>query len=106
VTKNGKLVGIISRADIVRALAQTRVPNPISTVDNGTLQKAIQDEIKKQPWINATYTNLMVRNGEVELMGFVDTADQKSALRVLVESVPGVKKVVGDVKLRQWQTTS
>ncbi len=106
VTKDGKLVGIISRADIVRALAQAKAPIPISTVDNGTLQKAIQDEIKKQPWIDATYTNLMVRDGVVELMGFVESPDQQSALRVLVEGVPGVKEVVGNIKLRQWQTGS
>jgi CBS domain-containing protein len=103
VTENGKLVGIISRRDIVRALAQAKVPIPVSSKENGALQKAIQDEIKKQPWINATYVNIMVSNGVVELMGVVDTAEQQSALRVLVEGVPGVKEVVGNVRLRTWQ---
>jgi CBS domain-containing protein len=103
VTDKGKLVGIISRADIVRALAQAKVPIPVASMENGVLQKAIQDEIKKQPWINATYVSFMVNNGVVELMGFVDKAEQQSALHVLVEGVPGVKKVVGNVRLRTWE---
>jgi predicted transcriptional regulator len=103
VTDKGKLVGIISRADIIRALAQAKVPIPVASVGNGALQKAIQDEIKKQSWINATYVSFMVNNGVVELMGFVDTVEQQSALQVLVEGVPGVKKVVGNVRRRTWE---
>ena len=103
VTDNGKLVGIISRADIVRALAQAKVPIPVSSIENGTLQKVIQDEIKKQPWINATYVSLIVNDGVVELTGFVDTPEQQSTLRVLVEGVPRVKAVVGNLRLRTWE---
>jgi CBS domain-containing protein len=103
VIDKGKLVGIISRADIVRALAHAKVPIPVSSIENGALQKAIQDEIKKQPWINATYVSFTVRYGVVELMGFVDTVEQQSALRVLVEGVAGVKEVVGNLKLRTWE---
>jgi CBS domain-containing protein len=106
VTDKGKLVGIISRADIVRALAQAKVPIPVASMENGVLQKVIQDEIKKQPWIDEVYLNAIVNNGVVELMGFVDTAEQQTALRVLVEGVPGVKEVADQVRLRKWEVSA
>jgi len=106
VTDKGKLVGIISRADIVRALAQAKVPIPVASMENGVLQKVIQDEIKKQPWIDEVYLNAIVNNGVVELMGFVDTAEKQTALRVLVEGVPGVKEVADHVRLRKWEVSA
>jgi CBS-domain-containing membrane protein len=106
VTDKGKLVGIISRADIVRALAQAKVPIPVASMENGALQKTIKDEIKKQPWIDDVYLNALVSNGVVELMGFVDTAEQHTALRVLVEGVPGVKEVVDHIRLRKWEVSA
>jgi osmotically-inducible protein OsmY len=43
--------------------------------------------------------NLAVKDGVVELWGAVDSDDQRRALRILVEGVPGVKRVEGDVGL-------
>ena len=106
VTENGKVIGILSRSDLVRAIARAKAPIAVSNTDNGALHKAIREEIKKQSWIDATYTNFMVNDGVVQLMGFVDTPEQQTALRVLIEGVPGVKEVSGNVQLRQWQTSS
>jgi CBS domain-containing protein len=99
VMEGGKLVGMISRADLVRKLAEVTVAAPAVRPDNGALQKAIWDEIKAQPWLKAAYMNLAVKDGTVELWGAVDSDEQRQALRVLVEGVSGVQKVENNVGL-------
>ena len=99
VTSGGGLVGMISRADLVRKLAEIAVTAPAKRSDSGTLQKAIWDEIKSQPWLKAAFISLAVKDGVVELWGAVDSEEQHRALRVLVEGVEGVEKVEDHVGL-------
>lgn len=99
VMEGGKLMGMISRADLVRKLAEVRVAAPARRPENGALQKAIWDQIKAQPWLKSAYMNLAVKDGVVELWGAVDSDEQRRALRVLVEGVSGVQKVENNVAL-------
>jgi CBS domain-containing protein len=99
VMDDGMLAGMISRADLVRKLAEIRIAAPAARPDNGVLQKAIWDEIKTQPWLESAYINLAVQDGIVELYGVVDSDDQRRALRILVEGVRGVQKVKDNVGL-------
>ena len=99
VMDDGKLVGMISRTDLVRKLAEVKIAEPATRSENGALQKAIWEEIKAQPWLRSAYINLAVRDGIVELYGAVDSEDQRRALRVLVEGVKGVQKVEDNVGL-------
>jgi CBS-domain-containing membrane protein len=93
VMDDGKLAGMISRADLVRKLAEVKISAPATRPDNGTLQKAIWEQIKAQSWLRSAYVSVQVKDGVVELWGAVDTAEQHRALRVLVEGVPGVVRV-------------
>lgn len=93
VMSDGRLVGMISRADLVRKLAETKVVAATARPDNGALQKAIWHEIRSQPWLKSAFVNLAVKDGVVELWGAVDSDEQHRALRVLVEGVEGVEKV-------------
>jgi CBS-domain-containing membrane protein len=93
VMAHGRLVGVISRADLVRKLAEIKVAAPAARPDNGALQKAIWGQIKSRPWLKTAFINLAVRDGVVELWGAVDSEEQRRALRVLVEGVDGVQKV-------------
>lgn len=93
VVKDGRLVGLITRGDLVRALSLTQVSKSAKKIDNAALHKALQDRIQKQPWINKTYINLTADDGAVEMWGFVDSAEQHRALRLLVEETEGVTKV-------------
>jgi CBS domain-containing protein len=99
VMDNGRLAGMISRADLVRKLAEVKIGASAARSDSGALQKAIWSEIKAQPWLKSAYINLAVRDGVVELWGAVDSDEQRHALRVLVEGVAGVQKVEGNVGL-------
>jgi CBS domain-containing protein len=99
VMDGGKLVGMISRADLVRKLAEVTVGAPAVRSENGALQKAIWEQMKAQPWLKAAYVNFAVKDGVVELWGAVDSEEQRRALRILVEGVSGVQKVENNVGL-------
>lgn len=91
VLQDGKLVGIISRADIVRALSQTEVVRP--SMSDAALEKSLQEKMRAQDWLEDTFINLAVRDGAVELTGFVASAEQRRALHVLIEATDGVHKI-------------
>jgi CBS domain-containing protein len=99
VMKEGRLVGIITRGDLVRALSQAQISKTAKTIDNAALHKTLHDRIRTQPWINDSYINLTVNDGVVELWGFVVTADQHSALRALIEETDGVRRVVDNLSV-------
>ncbi len=93
VLEAGRLVGIITRGDLVRALSQLQISKSVEKVDNAVLHKAVHERIRAQPWINESYIAVTVNDGVVELWGFVDTVDQHSALRALVEETDGVRRL-------------
>jgi osmotically-inducible protein OsmY len=91
--QEGRLVGIITRGDLVRALSQVQISKAAKKIDNAALHKTLHDRIRTQPWINDSYINLTVNDGVVELWGFVVSTDQQAALRTLVEETEGVSRV-------------
>lgn len=104
VVTDGKVVGIISRGDLVRVLAQTKSTDADERIDNGALHKRVYDALHAQPWMNTLYMNYTVSDGVVQLVGFVDTTEQKRAIEVVVSEVSGVKRVDDQLRLRTWQT--
>lgn len=99
VVKEGKLIGLISRADIVRALIQNEESSSGSKPDDSALQTAILKEIRAQSWLSARSVSVTVKNGVAELWGLVDTEDERKALHVLVEAVDGVQSLDDHVRL-------
>lgn len=93
VLRDGKLVGIVSRADLVRAFGQSQVARPLPSVDDAAIEQALLDKMRAQDWLDGTYLNVTVRNGVVELRGFIPSAEQRRALRVLIEEFGGITGV-------------
>jgi len=92
VVREGKLVGIVSRADLLRALTQAAPATAAQLSDNEIYEK-VMGELKKQPWASTFYTTVVVRDGVVEYYGYCGSDEYRQAMRVLAESVPGVKGV-------------
>jgi CBS domain-containing protein len=94
VIEGRKLVGIVSRANLVRALLRSL---PLTDSPSAASDQAIRDrilgEIAKQPWGPRASVDVRVDNGVVELRGAVTDDRERPALRVLAENVPGVKEV-------------
>jgi CBS-domain-containing membrane protein len=97
VMQGGRLVGIIARSDLVRALSQVQSSAATGNVENAVLHKSLRDRMGAQPWLNKNFVNFTVKDGEVELWGYVDSEDEHSALRALVEETDGVKRLEDNV---------
>lgn len=93
VVRDGKVVGIIARSDLVKALSKSPATASSANVDNGTLHRTLTDKIRSLPWLETSFLNVVVNDGVVRLWGYVGSNDQRRALRVLVEETEGVKSV-------------
>ena len=94
IVENGKLVGIVSRANLLQALAALRRDIPVeSRPEDSVLRERVVSEIRSKLWASASQINVIVHDGVVELWGAVDTQDEKDALRVAAELTPGVRTV-------------
>jgi CBS domain-containing protein len=92
VSKGGDLVGIVSRANIIQAIASIRPKFEISLSD-ATIRKKLMDELKKQPWSHVHRLNVTVTGGIVDLWGFVESEKERQAITVAAETTSGVTGV-------------
>jgi len=91
VVQDGKLVGIVSRANLLHALASVaREVRPVAG-DDAAIRDRIMAECAKQPW--APHVNVVVRDGVVELWGVITDERERQAFIVVTENVPGVRAV-------------
>ncbi len=93
VLEDGKLVGLITRSDLVRALAGMEIGKPVARSGNGAVQKALIERIAAQPWLNAYFLTPVVNDDVIDLWGFIGSAEQHKALYVLIEEVAGARKI-------------
>lgn len=92
VLREGRLVGILSRADLLRAFVTAADESNCDTSDEG-IRRRIADEIRRQAWSPQSMITVVVAGGEVHLHGVLFDDRLRAALQVLVENVPGVSKI-------------
>jgi CBS domain-containing protein len=93
VTRDGMLVGIVSRADLLRAMASLGGEAIPAGGDDGEIRTRLLVELAKQPWAPQVSTNILVRNGIVHLWGVIFDEKQRQAMAVAAENMAGVKGV-------------
>jgi len=94
VVADGRLVGIVSRADIVQEFAKRAAqPARRKKTSDASIRVALSRALKAKGWARDAYVNVVVDKGVVELSGAVANAEQRRALRILAEAVPGVRSV-------------
>ncbi|WP_254452510.1 CBS domain-containing protein [Roseicella sp. DB1501] len=94
VLEDGRLRGIVSRADLLRALVAPPKNEAGGELSDERIRQAVLAAMRKQPWIDSFYTLVEVKDGIVEFHGFMTTDQVKRGLKVLAEQVPGVRGVV------------
>ena len=99
VLREGKLVGIVSRGNLLQALATLEV-EAAGTVDDDAIRERLIAELRGQSWAHLPPDAIVVENGIVRLSGIVQTEDERRALRIAAENTPGVKGV--DDHLTIW----
>ena len=101
VLRDGALLGIVSRGNLLRALA-CRIAQPV-TSDDRVLRDRLLAELRTQPWGGEVPPgNIVVQDGVVHLWGYVDSEDERAARIVAAEGIPGIRAVEDHTQL--WHT--
>lgn len=96
VAHENHLLGIVSRADLLRALVEP--PAETGEYSDDRLRRAVLATMRREPWADTFFTLVDVKDGVVELHGFSNSAAVLRGLKVLVAQVPGVKGVVDNTQ--------
>jgi CBS domain-containing protein len=91
VTRGGRVVGIISRANLLHALASLSRDAKSPPGSDSAIRDKIIAAIGKQDW--APRINVIVNGGVAELHGVITDDRERAGLIVAAENVPGVKRV-------------
>jgi CBS domain-containing protein len=101
VTRGKHMVGIISRANLLQALAKIGPEAAQSPVSDGAIRERILAEMGKLAWMPSATVNPLVRFGVVDLHGYIFDERERAALKVLAENIPGVSAVCDHLVLAQ-----
>jgi CBS domain-containing protein len=93
VVEQERLVGIVSRADVMAALVGLLSERPVDARSDAEIRSQILAEIDQQPWGPRGSVDVLVTNGIVILKGTITDERERAALRVAAENVPGVRAV-------------
>jgi CBS domain-containing protein len=92
-----KLVGIISRANVIRGLAAQRTVTE-SIIDDRTIKASVEKALS-EAGVRRTFLDVIVSGGVVTLWGMVETLEEKQAVRVAAEMAPGATTVLDHVSI-------
>jgi len=93
VVRGNVVVGILTRANLVHALAGVARELMPTTASDEAIRTRLLTELAKEAWAPVALIDVMVRNGVVELWGAITEERQRAALVAAAENVPGVKAV-------------
>lgn len=99
VLAGGKLAGIVSRGDLVQALASAKA-RPRRRKSDAAIREALARAIKNAGWADGLMVNYTVAKGVVELYGLAASQAARDGLRVLAENIAGVRRVKDDLQVR------
>ena len=94
VVEGGRLVGIVSRANILQALVGAKDTGlPAMAADDQKIRNSVLDALGEHSWGGTATMNVVVNKGAVQLWGSVESEDAKKAVVMAAEAVPGVTSV-------------
>ena len=94
VIDDGKLAGIVSRADLLAALGRALDAQVVPAASDEDIRARILAELEKVEWAPRDGLTIAVADGIVELSGVVFDEHEREALRVAAENIPGVKGIL------------
>jgi CBS domain-containing protein len=93
VVREGCVVGIVSRANLLQALVARPAASAVTTSsDDRALRDAVFAAVKATG-SRTVYVNVLVADGVAHLWGMAHSQAERAAMRVAAETVPGVKRV-------------
>lgn len=94
VLDGNRVAGVVSRADLLRALSVAAREHREVVGDDRTIRGHILDTLTHETWAPKTTLNITVVNGVVDLWGTIGNDQERRAICVIAENTPGVKKVI------------
>jgi CBS-domain-containing membrane protein len=101
IVQDDRLVGIVTRANLVQAVASVPDALEISPTDSD-IRERLLSHLGEQPWAHRASLNVTVKNGVVSLWGLADSETEKQAIRVAAETLPGVRGVNDHLIVRPY----
>ena len=97
VAKDGKLVGIVSRSNLIQALASVVGRMDRHDETDRQIRLELMSRLQQQSWTDFGSRNVTVSDGVVHLWGLVGSQAEHKALLALAETVPGVSRVADEM---------
>jgi CBS domain-containing protein len=88
ITDGDKLVGVVSRANVIQGVAGLKSEASTSSSDRA-IRESILETVRKAPW-RPWLWNVTVSNGVVDLWGVTESLEEKQAVGTTAENTPGV----------------
>jgi CBS domain-containing protein len=92
IVSNDQLVGLVSRANLIQAVASARQKLEIPLSDSN-IRDQVLSNLRGQPWAHTWALNVTVNGGVVDLWGLTSSETERKAVRVAAEATPGVRAV-------------
>ncbi len=93
IVRGDKVVGIVTRANLMRALASLALAEEPAAADDAAIRERLLAELKSQRWAPIGLIDVVVKDGVVKLSGALTDERERRAIRIAAENIPGVKKV-------------
>lgn len=92
VLASGRLVGIVTRSNLIQVLATAReeLQRPLS---DSAIRATLLSHLKEEPWSDTWQLNVTVNDGVVDIWGICRSDAERDAVRIAATNVPGVRGV-------------
>ena len=93
VVRGDKVVGIVTRQNLMRALASLALAEHPVAADDAAIRERLLAELKRQSWAPVGLIHVVVKDGVVKLSGALTDERERQAIRIAAENTPGVERV-------------
>jgi CBS domain-containing protein len=101
VVEGGRLVGLVSRLDLVRAVYVQGLKEPQAPLEDDEIKAALEAEIARQGWKLAPGSKIVVFEGSVHLWGAITSMAERRALTTAAKALPGVRSVQDHLEIQE-----
>ncbi len=93
VVENGKIVGIVSRGNLMQALASTPRVTLEPSTSNRKKREIVLAALAQVPGLNPAHLNVVVEDGRVDVWGLADSDAEEKAAWVALDNIDGLGEV-------------